>query len=501
MFKIRYLIETLSPVIISDDSADENLIPAKDYITGSSIRGFFAGVYQRKRSLESPAYNDENFKRLFLDDELIFTNAYLAEKYENEILASQILPFFIQNIKNTEKYTNLFVEDINEPTKLKKIFYISKNNQFKTLETKKRIFFHNAIDYKTGTTKDGFIFNYEAIEPEQIFYGEILGEEKDLRDLIDFLGEKEFTGRIGKSRNTQYGSIKITLISDKPEFFNTEISLNNKLALICHSDLILTNEYGYYITTIKELEKYLSEISGNEELKIEKAFFRVVEIEGFVSVWKARRQRYLAFEKGSSFLISNISKEKIDKLKDICEKGLGLLTGEGFGRIAILSPEKIVPPKFVKDLEKPIKKPTFISDKNKKILLSIYYLNQERWLKTSAIEDSHKFKLIPSSSLLSRIETMLNKSDSFETFQEKVNTLRKKATDDLEKCNNGKLTLLSILKEDPKISAIDSLLNNIEGLKKEIGLKEIDSIDYFSLYKIYLATLLYSLRKLNKEKK
>lgn len=144
---------------------------------------------------------------------------------------------------------------------------------------------------------------------------------------------------------------------------------------------------------------------------------------------KARRQKYLAIEKGSSFLLSNINKEKIDKLKNLCEMGLGLLNGEGYGRISFLNPEKTEIIKFVKNIEKTVEKPSHITDKNKNILFSIYYGNQERCLKTSAIEDSLKFKFIPSSSLISRIETMLNKSDSFEKFQEKLNALRKKAKD------------------------------------------------------------------------
>lgn len=502
MFKIKYLIETLSPIIISDDSADENLIPTKEYITGSALRGLFADIYLRNRSLQKPAYIDEEFKRLFLDDGVVFTNAYLSVKIKNEILTSEVLPFFIQNIKNTDRYVNIFYQVLDEPTKLKKMFYIAKNNQFKIVETKKRIFFHNAINYKTGTTREGFIFNYESIEPQQIFCGEIIGEEKDLNQLLNLINKKELTARIGKSKNTQYGNIKITLLSEKPEFFNPHIPLEvDKLVLVCQSDLVLMNKYGYNFMNLNDLEQYLSDITEIKDLKIEKAIFRTLEIEGFISVWKARRQKYIAIEKGSSFLLSNIDREKILKLKELCKSGIGLLKGEGYGRITFLNPEKTKIERFAKDSEHFVEKPKVITDKNREILMAIYIENQKRWLKTMAIEDATKFKLIPSPSLLSRIEVMINKSNSMESFIKKVSTLRKKAKNDLEMCNNGNITLFGMINNEIKISAIVRIKEELQKFLDEINQKDFLRDDGFAFYKIYLITLLYSLRKLKKEKK
>ncbi len=78
MNSLEYKVKTLSPVIISDNGADVNFTPTKDYLTGTAILGFFAGEYIRhclKRE-SGAAHQDERFRKWFLSGGLVFANGH-----------------------------------------------------------------------------------------------------------------------------------------------------------------------------------------------------------------------------------------------------------------------------------------------------------------------------------------------------------------------------------------------------------------------------------------
>ncbi|MCX7991566.1 MAG: hypothetical protein N2999_05995 [Proteobacteria bacterium] len=500
MFKVGYLIEALSPLIISDNIIDQNLVPSKDYITGSALRGVFAGVYLRKRGLRTPAHSDRNFKRLFLDERLHFFNAYPTIVENQNVLMTQPLPFFIQNVKDTDKYINIFSEPVDEQTKLKKFFYCIADGSLKKVDIRKRIFFHNAIDYQAGTTKEGFIFNYEAIEEGQFFYGEISGEKEDIEELMGTIGYDDINCRVGKSRNAQYGNIiiKFTDKTLKP-YLQEDISVQDgKITMLCLSDLIISNEMGLSSCSVKDMERYLKILTGNQDLKIENAIFRVYEVEGFVSVWRMRRYKQWAFEKGSSFLLSGIKEDDCRILKDILLRGAGLFRGEGYGKVIFINNKEFkLPKESLKERE--LKKPVLMEKNTKEIIFDVHLNYLSRHIKTLAIKDAEAFSFIPTPSLLSRISNVLEREESFESFSTFLSNLRNKAKEALKLCHNNKVNLLDVLENGVDMLRAE-ISERIDELKNVIGTEIDRKVDCYRFYKLYIITLLYTLRKIKKEK-
>ena len=106
----------------------------------------------------------------------------------------------------------------------------------------KEIFFHHERNYQTGISKEGVIFNYEALAPEQVFLGKIMGSSEDLK-LIQELLKSDPSLRLGKSKTSQYGNCRLTECVLKDYLPIDSDNLEQPL-LILLSDTIVKNPCG-----------------------------------------------------------------------------------------------------------------------------------------------------------------------------------------------------------------------------------------------------------------
>jgi len=495
MNKLSYIIKTLSPVLITQNVGDTNTVNTNEYIKGRAVLGIFASNFIKKNNLNNQAHLNDKFCRWFLDGNLRFSNAYIKKNGRVHFPA----PLSIQEKKNgKEVFDLLFDNPKDKQTKSPGGFICIEDNMIKKTSVKKSLNFHHARDPETGTTKEGQIFNYEAIDWNQIFEGNISGRKEDLEEFIDFFGT-EFTTYTGRSKMSQYGKILIQ-ISDKTTEFdfgpdNLQID-DNTISMTLLSDLIIYNDEGFSTTDVDVLESQTG-------FKIEKAFIKTGEIENFVSIWGLRRPSEVCFLGGSTFLLKVSESDKTELIR-LQKTGIGERRYEGYGRVLFgsqVKKNKYFPEDKKDDTEIP--RPAVpLPDITREIMRKTLKDLAEKHVKLNALKDASKFtRHLPSKSLIGRLEAMAKKDKGY-NLSEKLKKLRNTATDKLKRCRSDNETLLDFLDKYP-IKLEDIFKNErIKKLASEISFSP-KSDDLFSkkLYEIYFRTFFASLRKKANKKK
>jgi len=522
MQELKYKITTLSPVLISRQSGDRNMTDTFDYIPGRVILGIFASQFISKNKLGNTAHKNTDFEKYFLSDEVMFSNAYIR-KEEKEFITS---PFSVQKEKENDSMLHdlLFkkIED-EEQTNYVQGYSTIKNNYLEYTNIDKSLNFHHARDEKTGSSKEGVIFNYESIDKGQIFEGSILGE-----DLTIFKSnfEQEYEAYTGRSKTSQYGKIKLELLDDT-KVIVPEIIFSENLSLTFLSDVILYNDEGQSVVTKNALEKYLKQ-KVSDKLILKKAFIKSSRIDNFVSVWKLKKPSENAFSTGSCFLISGLEEKDKDKLSELTKNGIGERKNEGFGRLAFgIQKENISGGKL--EISKNISKPdTEVPEIVKKIITQSTKDIIYRQIKSKAIIDATTFhqnnkkgpskfhqnnkkgpskfhqnnKKGLSNSLVGRLESFVKGSKDKSSFDSNISSLRNLAKDKLVECSMNRKSFLDYLLKTKINSDIVISDSNFSGLSDE-ELKNIydplkdDELNN-NLYKPYYLTFFSYLRKLMK---
>ena len=482
MKSIEIKIKTLNPIIIAENSGDRNMLNTKNYIPGSSLLGVFAGKYIRENNLGKDAHKNSEFNSHFLKGGLIFSDAFIFDKNRN-----YPTPLSVRKEKYDDVIFDLIFQEKDFDAQTETFSQFSKldGGSISKSEVKKEISFHHARNWETQTSQKGVIFNYENIKRNQIFAGNIIGDD----EIIDTF-YKEFSGKfiayIGKSKNSQYGKTEIELSNPKKYKweFKTDIELNSEIVMTCLSDAIVYNKSGFSTTNICDISREL-------KVKIKKAFMKQNRNEQFVNIWKLKKQSENVILAGSCFLLEKVP----ENYEDLQKIGFGERMNEGFGQIVFgyqsedeirsfdANPvnEKIKPkteiPEFVINLVKAI------------VIEKLFEIETGR-----AMSEASRFVGIPTKSLLGKLQLM---SQNINKFKENLEYFKgKPAEKQLIKSHNTKLTLLDYLNkkcmntEDFGIpSDLDDLLYNVK--------TELENIEQLKvqLKQKFLETFFNSLRK------
>jgi CRISPR-associated protein Csx10 len=500
MQQIKYRITSLSPLLFSSNSGDPNMVETLDYIPGTYIRGMLAQEFIKRKKLLD-AHKDETFYNLFLRGDVVFTNAYICDNLGQNTYP---VPLSFQKEKYPEHsskcdngipiYDMLFIEDgIDKKTKSIEGYYFLDNNNLHTVRVKRRLNFHHARDRETGTSKEGFIFNYDSIEEGQVFEGYIIGKEDRLRQIIDTIENGIYY--VGRSRSNQYGLIRFEIIEREPVDFvhgtASDVQNNGEIVLTLISDTIIYNGNGYSTTDTMDFEKELRRLTGTD-VHIKKAFIKQVEEEGFISVWKLKTPSEVCFKAGSCFLLEKVD---IGRLKEIQKTGIGIRTNEGFGRFVIgwQGKDKPFNMKEVTDEIKPTKPHGALPESVKKLVEDIIKGQIKKQIQIKAINDAGEFKNLPTKSLLAKLEGAVREG-SLKTLLE---GLKKTAKNKLEHCRNSEKDLYEFLKNF-SINIENEIKNISEGLCDEISYKPEKELKA-ELEKTHLLTFLSTMRKKKKQ--
>ena len=300
MHRVEIFIKTLSPVVLTSASNSTVMTGTHTLFSGSIIRGIFASRFIKVQNLHDEAH-DKIFRELFFGG-LKFLPA--TPEILNE--RSFALPLSLQSGKagtdDADKIQDLLNDE--KPSRGYKNFRgfgVERDEKFFRTQVKTNMFMHMSRsgqeERTAGRSVDGQIYNYEALDAGQNFRGEILGDEKILRKLLDGLDLDggEMVAYIGRSKFTQYGKCLVTLgeIKNLPApDFGGKIFLRLDSPLIPVDDCFLSAEKILSSEVVEKLGKNFS---------LGKVFAAGVELENFVVPWGMKRPRVSALAAGTVF--------------------------------------------------------------------------------------------------------------------------------------------------------------------------------------------------------
>lgn len=540
MLRIRYRITTLSPALFVMNVGDTNMVATRDYIPGSVIMGLFAGEFIREKSRGDKAQENYDFYQWFLRGDVRFTNAFIVSQDERgQFQKCFPVPLSIQHEKsNEETISDLLFSDKHDGHTVKQPVYKAgfsrtEGDILYRQPVKKSLNFHHQRDpktgtAKTGTAKKGLIFNYESLDANQTFEGNILGSCEALQAILTLFPSAQTT-YIGRSRNAQYGKIRFEFVSRAPEEFVSETDgftsktlekaiENNEVSLTLLSNTIIYHDNGLSTTEVTGIERLLKK-EVDAKVVVKKAFIKTDEVENFVSVWRLRKPSEVCFKTGSCFLLSGISQEHTEKLLGLQRNGIGERRGEGFGRIVFGCQSKDRGTfKLRKTENKKLEKPSgAIPHQTSEIVRTIVSDFIRRNVELSALRDATMFVRedrtdmgLPSKSLIGRLEAMVKTSDknTFRAVLEK--DLRKTARDKLEGCKDrkGSQTLFEFLKNggSEKITVAEIFrqgdMTEVKALCDAIGFHPEDDRTFEEVrYRNYFLAFFSEMRRIIKQGK
>ncbi|HOV21798.1 MAG TPA: RAMP superfamily CRISPR-associated protein [bacterium] len=505
--KLPFTIKTLSPIIITKQTGDQNTVSTEEYIPGTLIRGILANKFIKKFNLGNDAHKDKVFRELFLDGKLTITPAY-PSKEEKEfypaplsihIKKAETLPTELPSENNIY---NLFEEEPGEKTRPLGGFVDYNGNNIVKCAINKRFYFHNTRENRTaGHSVEGGIFYYESIDEGQEFKGYLIGDVSYLsfikncfEENKDCFGEK-FTENIGRSKTAQYGEIEFSF--GEPEEIEKINLTDTEFTLTAISPIILYNEYGFPEVSIERLKKYLEQYFSGGEIEIEeKAFANIDFSEGFMGIWKCKTQREISFKEGTSFKIKLKNSPELKKLSELERDGIGEKRELGFGRVKINWLTDKSQYKGVK-YEEQLKKTGNTSATFNKILTSILMDILIENIKHEAIKEANTYQKKITNSLIGRIEKIVMDAKEIKDIEDKLKEMKDKPA-------GKELQKIKIWDNLKNIDIIEPIIQNfrtpyssfIKGFPFDLNNNE-----KFELFKIYWLTFFRMARYLNKKGK
>lgn len=496
---LPFKIKTISPIVMGVQKGDQNTISTFKYIPSTTIRGILANKIIEKLGLLTLAHDNDLFYEIILSGVIQIKPAYPFK--QKVVFYPSPLNLYQIKGENEQRLYNVFETEKLENKKTKPVdgFVSLQGDYAYRYSPDTLINFHNTRSRLEGRSIGESIFYYEAIAPNEEFYGEIYGPKIFLSKLRELLGG-EFKTEIGRSKTAQYGGVIFKFLEN--EEIGQDKNYSNEFTLTAISPIILYNDYGSSEITVERLTKYLEEHFASN-VEIEKVVAKLDYVESFLGIWRSKTPKDLAFGEGSTFKIrlSNLNKNSYQqKIKDLELYGIGERTEQGFGQVKvdlISKQEYLTKFKITKEEQK-----ESTDDKIKPILESMFRIKiveiAEREGINEALRSTSKVIKNLTTHLVGRVEEIIISSTDFNEIEQKLKNIEKKVSGKkLIKCE----LFNKLLDFDGARNLVEKSLK-ISGLsEKDFGLSFKDSRLEIELYKAYWKKLLRNLRILLKVQK
>lgn len=344
MEQVKITITVKSPTLIASSSTAGVLTATRGSIDGRILRGVFASHFIKSHNLGKEAHKNQEFMDLFYGD-LRFVSAYKDTVKGTSFPA----PLSLQRNKHPEandSVTDLFTgEDLVGYKGVKGFIVQDENNcSLVPIETAIRLHMSRSSEKERiqGRSKDGNIFNYEFLEPNQVFVGTVIGPETALEAFVRQF-PKELDCYIGRSRYTEYGHCEVE-IGEITSILAPE-SKEDSVYIRMHTPLLLGNE-----SIVNVIGDAVQEIGSDISVDSVHAFYQ--EEQNFNSIWGVRSSSEPAASAGSVIKLvkaSGWTPDDLAKLQHILYDGMGSRVQEGYGQGRLWTPGEF---KMVK-LEEP----------------------------------------------------------------------------------------------------------------------------------------------------
>lgn len=463
--EIKLLLKAESEIMV----AKQNAQTSQNYIPGSNILGNIARKYIEDKNITNFENMDSEFINLFLDGKVKYSNAYISNKAGMNFYP---IPFSYTKVKNTSNqfYNKMFdvnEEDVQLSSITDRFVTLDENNYMKEVEIVEN--YHHqrgkdkSIGHITANEDGGTLYQYSAINKGQYFVANITGKAKYLKNIIKYIQIDDIL-RVGKSKNIEYGKLKIKdiAISESERTINTY----KKFAAIFTSDVIIRD--NVQTTTNKQiLVKKLQDLLG-ENIELDRAFINYEKVSGYNIIWNLPKEQLEAFKAGSVLVFN--SKEGINAKENYA---IGIRKNEGYGNIKIIDISNKEAKINLKEDEEILERKELGELLNVFVLLkkSIENAIVENILEQATNINQEIYKL--NNTTIGRLLLMRKQSKTFEEFLENVDSIK-----DNKKLDNVKKLLKSKREE---LLNMDSI-KDLSRLNQELELNEFEQIGNEKIY-------------------
>ena len=314
MNNLVFNVEFLSDIILQASSNNEGNISNLDFIPGSNFLGMAARNYNKFED----AFN------VFHTSSIRFGEANILK--DEKCTYKMPLSYFHEKLDEKEVYNHHHIQNFSKFTQLKQMrnSYITKDKEVINLSYSYSQ--KSAYDSTTRRSKDSKMFGYESLSKGTRWQFTLKYDDNISKHDLDLvksslLGVK----RLGKSKSSQYGQVKITL-AGKLENIEKD-NLKDELVLYANSRIALIDNEGNATYDLK----YLCSGLVDENILYAKSQIRTSLFTPYNGARQTKDYERLVINKGSVIILKNITQSQINKIKD----GVGAYLNEGFGEILI----------------------------------------------------------------------------------------------------------------------------------------------------------------------
>lgn len=318
-----------SDLVLPKSRATEVNLDVLDFIPGANFRGAVSKqIFQTK-------------DQAFIHDALFSGRTVFGDaRLEIAGQRSWPIPLDWKYVKGKDKSkasvgSQLTEEDWKKGLKYKSFkqgycSYDSSTESYKCQKANFQAFPKSARNRARGSSKDGQMFIYKALQEEQKFHFYISADDQEILNKIDefILGSQ----LIGKSRKAEFGYVQIAREKEFSQSFSSQGSEISQDALFFTSRCCLISPLGQY-TALPDLQTHLK---LNEEARIlwHKSTIRTERYSPWNGHRRAADPERLCISAGSVLIIEGADPEKLKAL----EIGIGRHQSEGFGEVLINPP-------------------------------------------------------------------------------------------------------------------------------------------------------------------
>lgn len=374
---LRYVIKNTEPLRIANNASSQSgQTDTLRYIPGSTIRGYVISEFLKKGIFEAN-------KDSLLGSGIRFLNAY---PYRNKRELIPSLKGFYEDktdVQGKKSIQNVVVTpDLNKGWKrasLGRYCYLEDDCiYYYQVETGSDL----KIKINPGEDEKQSVFRNEYLTEGQTFTGYIAVDNEDmLKDV-----KEAFTGQVilGNARSAGLGKCQVLEceVTDRTpyeEYLPGE-DVKDAVYMVLLSAGTMRNEDGEYCgLDLKALEEML----GVTDLKVVQCSTSVASIRGYNRTWGTPVPSVTMYDVGSVFKLSFTGILKEEKLLDVCNRGIGCRTNEGYGRVIFLDKryeQVIYKQSGMDETERPLAEKALTGEDQQVLFMAAknYYRNQIR---------------------------------------------------------------------------------------------------------------------------
>ena len=324
---LKIVFQNQEPVRIADDSTSQSgQTVTLRYIPGTALRGVVINALAHDADFET-------IKKSLFSTKIRFLNAYLTDG-ERELIPSP----------------KGFYEDKSQQQGKKEIDNVVVNGEF--AEGKKRaslgrfcymehdcIYYYNVdsgSDLKINMNGEKQnVFRNEYVSAGYVFTGYIAVEDKALSERIRNVFARDFV--VGNARSAGLGKCRVMhceYTARLPyEEYLTDGNLKEKCYMMLLSNTVMRDANG----ELCGLDcNSLAEKLGVMNLKVEFCATSTVDVKGYNRKWRTKIPSAVMYEQGSVFHLTYNGVLTKEKMRLLCDQGVGIRLNEGFGRVLFL---------------------------------------------------------------------------------------------------------------------------------------------------------------------